>query len=850
MLAALEFSYPLHLWALAAAPLVAWLAWRSPRAMSTSVRATLAACRTLLAVLLILALAGPHWRSPAVDGTIVLAIDRSPSAAAGDTAALAGLTTPASETSADIPPAIVRTGFAGTAWTETNAPGATTGTKPVEPDSRPGPAVAAALAMLPGDQNGKVVLATDGLQTSGDLLSLAVQSRQPIDTALLSAFALPEAAVLDITAPASARPLSPVPLQITVIANRPGQAQIRLSRNGQQLAELPLTLGPEPTSVFHLDQMPLTDDAVYTAELIGAEDQEPANNRRRTVVAAAPPQRALLVSGEAMAETASAASLSQGWATQGLATETASVEQLAAGLSLDAYDLLFLSGVAAARLPEEQWQAIEKFVQSGGGLLVAGGESVFGREALTGSPLEQLAPVDAAPPIERRETVLAMALVIDKSASMEEERRMQLAKSGAKRVVELLGPEDKVGLLAFGSESQWVSPIATLDDKASVLARIDRLQSEGRTNMYPALARAYLALEQTDADQRHVILLTDGVSTPGDFGQIARKMAASGIGVSTVSVSQGADQTILRDIARIAGGVHRHCDKPEDLGDIVVEAAAEAAAVTEASDFQPYILQSLPGLELTAAPPLAGYARTRPKADGESLLLTPAGDPLLSWRRLGAGTVIAFTADLNGPATARFRNWDGYPAFWLRLARLGARSDLQSGVACSLYGDPDQLRLNVEAITSGVKVSSFRDDLQGVALLRGQTDQGEIVEQEMPLAQVAPGRYEARWPHPAPGVYTAQVELTGWDNVPLQMRCGSAVDYPRELRLAAASTDLLAAVAAASGGVYQPDLKRLGEVPQGSATRLCSLAPWLLLLGAIVLLGETACRRGSNLLPG
>ena len=69
---------------------------------------------------------------------------------------------------------------------------------------------------------------------------------------------------------------------------------------------------------------------------------------------------------------------------------------------------------------------------------------------------------------------------------------------------------------------------------------------------FPLRGRGYLALEQVVADRRNVIVLTDGVPSPGDFDRLARSMAEANITVSTVTVSPGADQTIMEDIADLA----------------------------------------------------------------------------------------------------------------------------------------------------------------------------------------------------------------------------------------------------------------------------------------------------------
>ena len=123
-----------------------------------------------------------------------------------------------------------------------------------------------------------------------------------------------------------------------------------------------------------------------------------------------------------------------------------------------------------------------------------------------------------------------MMLVIDKSGSMGGEK-IEMAKEAARAAVELLGPSDKVGVLAFEGENFWVSEMHPCTDKGFVLDRIAGLEAGGGTVMAPAMEEAHETLRSTVAKLKHVIILTDGISSPGDFEGIAQAMAADRITV-------------------------------------------------------------------------------------------------------------------------------------------------------------------------------------------------------------------------------------------------------------------------------------------------------------------------------
>src|SRR5262249_35897844 len=151
---------------------------------------------------------------------------------------------------------------------------------------------------------------------------------------------------------------------------------------------------------------------------------------------------------------------------------------------------------------------------------------------------------------------------IDKSGSMGGEK-IEMAKEAAKSAVELLGPSDKVGVIAFEGETFWVTnDVVPCSDKATVLDRIASIEAGGGTVMYPAMEEAHDALPKTTAKLKHVIILTDGISAPGDFEGISQAMAADRITVSTVGVGQEADQNLLETIARLGGGRYYFVEDP------------------------------------------------------------------------------------------------------------------------------------------------------------------------------------------------------------------------------------------------------------------------------------------------
>jgi len=111
-----------------------------------------------------------------------------------------------------------------------------------------------------------------------------------------------------------------------------------------------------------------------------------------------------------------------------------------------------------------------------------------------------------------------LTLLIDTSGSTSEDGKLALAKAAVKILVDELGDDDDVAIVAYGGSAGLVLSPTPVTRKADILAALDRLAAGGDSAMGAGLELAYRQAEQSyreDAVNR-IIICSDGAANVGD----------------------------------------------------------------------------------------------------------------------------------------------------------------------------------------------------------------------------------------------------------------------------------------------------------------------------------------------
>ncbi|KAA6401733.1 MAG: putative Ca-activated chloride channel family protein [Streblomastix strix] len=177
-------------------------------------------------------------------------------------------------------------------------------------------------------------------------------------------------------------------------------------------------------------------------------------------------------------------------------------------------------------------------------------------------------------PEQKVRNPVAVALVIDKSGSMEDARKLEYAKIAGKSLIEKLESRDKLSIIAFDANVSILVPIAFVNNKKHLESMINLIQPGSTTYISGGLEAGLNQIEGTKLDGiKRVILLSDGqanvgVQNPEGIAAIAAAHRPNGLSVSTIGLGLNYNENIMQLLAQRGGGQYYYCGEAEDLPNV------------------------------------------------------------------------------------------------------------------------------------------------------------------------------------------------------------------------------------------------------------------------------------------
>ncbi len=612
-------------------------------------------------------------------------------------------------------------------------------------------------ASLSGEGESRIVLVSDGRSTDGSLEEAARFARRSgitIDTLPAGPPPGKDVLVRELTVPARIPEGEVHDLSVLIHAEQSTAARLVILKNGEYIGEDRLQLIPgEQRRIYN---MPAADagTVVYEVILDSAVDAGWDNNRGLAVLTVEGPPRVLWV-GQGKS------TIPEALALQGMGTDRVLPGNLPDSFSaLSAWDAVILDNVSSRDLSLKTLDLLESWVRTrGGGLMMIGGDASFGLGAYQGTPVERTLPVDMDSPSSLYIPSLSMVMVIDKSGSMSGKvgggkTKQDIVKDAVLGAVEVLNPLYTFGVAAFDADVEWTIPLTEAGNESEIRSGLAGLQSGGGTILYPAIREAYERLVQSPSAVRHLVILSDGLAEPADYGTLAEAIARDGITVSTVAVGKDADSELMESLAEEGDGRYWYAEDATEVPRIFASESmiVSRGLVVEETVFPVPVTpaEALDGIDLSLMPPLHGYVMTYPNPLAVEALRSPRGHPLLVYGNHGLGRSVAFTSDLRGSWGRDWVSWDQFPRFIAQSVRWMRRNPGAADTTLTMHEEGGEIRIVLEARTED---GGYRSDLRPVGTLSGP-DQRETA---VILTQTAPGRYEGGFQPGENGIYRTSV---------------------------------------------------------------------------------------------
>lgn len=738
-----------------------------------------------------------------------------------------------------------------------------------------------ALATQPADTTARILLVSDGNETSGSLqeaAALAKAAGVPIDVVPLEYQHANEVIIESLRTPTRAREGQSIDLRVAIRSQRAAKGRILVWQNDD-----PIDLDPSGDGLgfaVDLDAGANLFTLPVVAEGSGAqrfravfEPADPAadtvqqNNAGAAVVFVGGTGRVLVIQPEGGSEAAALVGALRDGKIEvvTMGPEAAMSRGLA---NLAGFDAVVVANVPRWAFDNEFDRSLHAYVHDlGGGFLMVGGPESLGAGGWLGSETEKALPVRLDPPQTRQIMRGALALLLH-SCEMPEGNYWGVQV--ATKAIDALSSQDYAGLISLGGARQggrdgygWGYPMQVVGDKSAARSAAKSMTVGDMPSFTVPLEMILEEMQKLRAGQKHAIVISDGdPSAPppellNDFKAAkvtVTTVLLAGSGASSLGHGGPEDHRKMQAIANKTGGRFYRVENPRKLPEIFIqEATMVSRSLIVEGDFAPQVAPGSGGplAGFDALPPLRGYILCVPRG---GLAQTPVSvrnkegvDPIYSYWNYGLGRSIAFAGDLTGRWGAEWTGWNRFRAFWEQSMRWVMRPAMPQDVSVATRVDGDRAFIDVE--TREQSATGFAAETRAEARL--VSPDGKV--RDLPLRQVGPGRFTAEFDADQAGAYLANVAFaragaSGGDGRSGSVQAAVSVPYPAEYRATRDNSALLRSVAERTGGrvLRLADAKtwELFDRSDLGASRTAR-ALWQLaaILAAVLILVDVAWRR-------
>jgi len=708
-----------------------------------------------------------------------------------------------------------------------------------------------AIGKFPHKGQNKIVVFSDGnenLQSSLDMAYLAASLGIEIyPVPLATWFGKNEVFIKTLETPPQVALDTPFEIRLVVISSAETRGELVLVRNESLLVSQPVALQAGINILTFADTLSEPGLYLYKAILNSAGDTFFQNNEGLAFTRGTQKSRILYLA----AEDTRSQHLAEMLKAQGLDIDHQRIGEISGTIhGLVDYSAIILDNISGQAISFSTMEQLEKYVKDlGGGLIMIGGDKSFGAGFYKKTPVEKALPVYMDAPTDIKLSELYLIFIIDKSSSMMSsygnKTKLEIAKIAAFSSIEMLNPINSVGIVAFDTEFEWIVPITRANERKKIADKLSQLIEGGGTDLYPALNDVHSVLNRITSARKHVIVLSDGETEEADFQSLARSMSASEISISTVAIGTGAHVELMKSIAKWGSGRSYYTDDPNKIPKIFAgETKIISKKIITEKAMQPLLkrpAEMLKGID-DELPVIYGQVITYPKAGAAVLIETLQGPLLAAWQ-YGLGRSVAFTSDLSNRWGKDWVRWEHYGKFTSQMVKWARRKEGPKRFIAAIDHRGEKGTFAVDITTDQNQFVNHLILSVSVLLPSGK-------DQTFALDQIAPGRYQSRFPAEEIGAYFFSVFGDRNLETGISQTFGYGIPYTEEFHNTGVNEQLLQDLAATTNG----RLLSIDNIPTDLFTATSAandsgtpLWPYLAGLFLLLLILDVALRKILNL---
>ncbi|MGN4126426.1 VWA domain-containing protein [Lysinibacillus sphaericus] len=671
----------------------------------------------------------------------------------------------------------------------------------------------------------RLVLLTDANETQGDALAFATKlkgSNISVDVVPFSQAVANDVSLKSFVTPQVAYVGEQQQLVTEVNATAAGQGELLLYENDALIHRKAVALA-EGSNVFTYKHTATAEGLVkYEALVQVDQDAIFENNKLTSVTMVQSEPHLLIVNGY---DTASPIAAALG--TKSISYDVVDASSLPNELSSYLqYNAIIFDNVPGHLVGEAKMGVIEQAVKNFGvGFTMVGGENSFGLGGYFKTPIETLLPVEMEIKGKEQLPSLGLVIVLDRSGSMHG-TKLELAKEAAARSVEMLRDEDTLGFIAFDDRPWEIIETGPLGNKEEAVDTILSVTPGGGTEIYNSLAKAYENLADQKLQRKHIILLTDGQSQPGNYEDLIGTGKDNGVTLSTVAIGQDADGNLLQSLSEMGSGRFYDVIDEQMIPSILSrETAMISRTYIEDNPFYPtiYNASGWNALFANGVPQMNAYIGTTAKQGASVIAESEKEDPVIAQWQYGLGKTFAFTSDSTGKWTGDWARWQDWGTFWQTM--ISQMLPSYNDVAYDVRLDTD----GSFVITDPTNEAAFLD-------IVAVNEAGEELEMQLETLSASQVRAIVQ---AEPGLIFFRIA----DEEQAIYQAGLSVPYSAEYELRPVNEKLVEELTKQTGGnVLEEPQEVFRDFTQQGAERQ-NIATWLLLAGMLLFFIDITIRR-------